>query len=349
MRLFVSELRKLFSLRNMLVLAAAMLVQIVVCLIPHQYTHEYVPNIYKRYIEELSGTYTPQKREFIENRNAEIEDLIARSEEMENAYAANSITTDEYRTYSEQLDEARREQTTVAYLLKKCDYFDTVGAEMTFFDDTAWADFLSHQSYDFILALALVILLIPIFDTEYSSKTRNMLLITKRGRSETCAYKLCVAALLGFCLTFCFGVIRYLCFLRGAGGNGDMPIRNLLNYAAFGQLRLTGYVWRNILLQSAAWAVLALILCVITNACRNTAFSFFLSFVCSVAPAFLPNTPIWRYLFCAVSLNGLYPAEVNLGVQACILTAKAIICIVLTLLLWQRGIPKRPRQVQKTA
>ncbi len=339
MKLFLYEFRKIFTAGNRIVFFAALALQALWGFFPHVYEHEYSPEIYRRYMERIGGVYTEEKRTFLEARREEIAGLIDAYEEMEGAYKRDEIALDEFERYLYEYQLAESERSTVDYLLEKCSYYDSLDGEAVFFYDTDWADFFSHSGYPYLLAAVLFLLLIPVFDREFTSNARPLLLPAVSGRKKLCICKLAALALTGFAVPMVFFALRYAVFVCQAGGGQDFCVRNLLGYSGYPDISLAQYYFTDALAKAAAWSVGALLLGAVSNIVRNTVFSFFLSVVCMVSPAWFAGIwppLVYEYAFCAAPLGKMYGAAIDLRVFALVCLLKAAAYILINLKYWEK-------------
>jgi hypothetical protein len=188
----------------------------------------------------------------------------------------------------------------VEYILVKCDYFDKIGGNCTFFYDTDWVDFLSTSGIDYITAVIIILMVSAIFSDEYVSKSRVSVLTCFKGRTHTAICKLCVAFVFGFAISVCMSGVKYIGFaVQGvqSAENGGMCVRNLIGFGEFSGLTLAQYYLCNALFHSVIWAVCAVFICLVSNLVRSGIFTVFISFVAIVCTALLKTDSVTAFDF----------------------------------------------------
>lgn len=314
MKILLYEIRKLIMSKRFLIIIAAFLIQIAIMFIPQSYEHEYSDEVYKKYINQISGEYTDKKRDFIFNRADEINEIIANHEDVISAYKRNDISLDEFETRNFAYNKALTEQTTVQYLMQKCFYFDEIGRGV-FFYDTNWIDFFSNSGYSYIIALVVICLVIPVFDNEYQSNAISMLLTTRHGKKNVCISKLITVALTTFIIAFAIYMLQYATFMFIRGDNASLGVENLIGYSSFSEISLERYYINDTLIKSISWVVAALFICSVCVLVKNTVFSFFISFIFIVCPYFIShffNSNWFGYVFSANQLGKMYTENLTL-------------------------------------
>lgn len=339
MKLFIYELRKILTFKTFLLIIAAFIAQIIASLIPHVYEHSYSTEVYKNYIAELEGEYTQAKRSALEQRYDEINNLILEHDNIESAYLRDEISIEEFEKHNFNYNKAKAEQSTVEYLLQKCDYFESLNGDALFFYDTHWEDFLSHSDYNYITAIIVLLLIIPIFDNEFTSDARSMLLTTRQGRKKLCIIKLIMAIITAFIVSFLIFMLKYIVFIYSSGTSSDIEIKNLLGYSGFGNISLAQYYLIDSLIKSATWIVGSVFICVISNVIRNTIFTSFFSFICLVCPALFSDIFVDKflnYIFCSAQLKDMYTTNLNLHLLTIIYVCKIIVYFLFNIKYWEK-------------
>ena len=256
---------------------------------------------------------------------------------MEDAYTHDKISQEEFQEFNYEYYRAAAESATVEYLVKKCGYFDAIDGEAVFFYDTDWEDFLSHTDYNYIVAVVVFLLVIPVFDNDYDSGSRITVLTTKKGRRKLCAVKISAAVFIAFAVSFSLFMLRYAAFSYAHGANAGLSVRNIMEHSEYNDISIMRYCLTDSLLKSAAWAVGAIAICAVANIVRNTVFTFFLSFIVMLCPALfsrLFSFRLYPYIFCADNLNGMYAASLSIAALAGVYVCKAVAYWVLNMYFW---------------
>lgn len=337
MKLLLFEYKKLFSFRTLMAILAAVLLQIGFSLIPLYDLNEYTPEIYKKYIAEIGGEFTEEKYSYIRERHEEIQQIIACHDEISQAYTNGKITLDEFSAHNDAYVKALNEEKTIAYLLKKSEYFAEIGGECIYFYDTDWENFLSQSSFNFITAFLIIFLSIPVFCTEYQSGSRAVLYTSLRGRKELCICKLISAFSAAFILSFVLYLIRYGAFHFMYEDLGNYPIRNLIDHSGYGYISLRQYYFNDTLIKSAAWAMSSLFVCAVSGITRNAVFTAFLSFIPIAAAALVPELSegALRYVFLGSVLSENYAFDFSIVLFLLVMLIKAVAYSWVSIMRWK--------------
>lgn len=336
-KVLFAELKKLLKLQHLLlVFIIALSVRTVLCFVPTAHDHPYSDEIYKRYTTQLSGALTNEKMQFLGERLAEIQTLIADYDAMQQKYQSGEIGLDEYSDFTSRHGIAKAEEKTVMYLCEKyaklneCSVFDK-----QVFCDTDWSDLFAENSYDYIMLIALLCIAVPAFDSEFSSGSFAQILTSKRGRTQTAFAKLFAVTLAVFVLSLLMSVTRLGVFAYQHGFDfSGKAAGNVLLTDSLGKTTLLGYFVTDALLKALAFVFYALAACAISTACKNVTFSFVLSFLVCVTPLFVLNDS-GNVLICASVLNRMYGgfSAVRFAIVSCV---KSVVGCCTAVVLWRR-------------
>ena len=322
-KVFAAELKKLLKLQHvLLIFVLAIAARIVLCFVPTAHGHPYSDEIYKHYTTQLLGELTSEKMQFLGERLAEIQTLIADYDAMQQKYQSGEIGLDEYSDFTSRHGIAKAEEKTVAYLCEKyAKLSECSDFEREVFCDTDWADLFAENGYDYIMLIALLCIAVPAFDCEFSSGSYAQIATSKRGRSQTAFAKLMAVALAVFVLSLLMSVARLGVFAYQYGFDfSGKAAGNVLLTDSFGETTLLGYFVTDALLKALVFVFYALSACTISAACKNVTFSFALSFLVCVTPLFVLDNS-GSVLVCASVLRQMYPPEMNIaafvGISGC--------------------------------
>lgn len=327
MKLLLFEFKKLLTARTFILFAAALLVQFGALFIPSLHERGYSPEVYKRYLSTLSGEFTEEKYAAIKARNYEITEIIACHDELVTAYQNGELSLKEFSEHNFSYTKALSERETVEFLMRKSDYFKTIGGECVYFYDTDWDDFLRNNGLNFIVAFVVIFITIPIFCSEFQSNACSMLFTSLKGTTELCLCKIAVAVTTAFLIAMSIFSTRffYFCFLHN--DFGSWQIRNIMDYSAYGDLTIKDFYFLDSIIKSAIWAVDAMLICVFSCLTRSSLFTVFFAAFFIFTPALLPTLSVGnsRYVFLGTGLSEGYSADLNIILLAVSLLVKAII------------------------
>jgi hypothetical protein len=334
MTVFAAELKKIIFNRYIFLIFALFIVQIIFCFVPKIYNHSYSVEVYKNYMQELGGDFTPEKETTIRQRLAEIEELKQNYDSYTEAYKQDKITLDEFDEINIKMNKAKAEETTLQYLAEKCDYYNSTGGyEKKFFYDTDWLDFLSHQNYNYLILLAVICIVVSVFDKEYSSDSISMILTTKYGYDKVYISKIIIVFLTAFLIAFLMYMTKYGIFSNRIGGSFQSEnLGNLIGYDGYGDIKISEFYIIDTLIKSVSWAVSSVFICLISIFCKNSIFTIFISAVVLV----IPSQNFGNYVFCAGNFTGMYSVNLNFILLFSVLFIKLIFYSAAGNLLWRK-------------
>lgn len=306
-------------------------------MLPHSSNQPYSIDVYKKYVSELNGKYTTEKRDMIFNRQTEIDGIIANYDEISSSYKRDKITLEEFEKYNIEYKKALAEKETVDYLVDKCLYFDGIDSDTYFFYDTEWVNLFSRNHYNYIVAILLFLLIIPIFDNEYSSHSKSVIATTVNGNITVCLYKLAAAIIVSVAISVTIYSADYITFLISTKSSDGFEIKSIIGYSDFIGMTIRQYCINDILVKTISWIVCTLLICMISNLIRETVFTFFLCFVILIFPTFMAGHMILvnsHYVILALQINSMYATDTNIPVLMMIYFAKALIYSFFCIELW---------------
>lgn len=329
--------------KAILILLVAMIAQIVLPrLLPDLTELPYSDTLYRKFTAEYGGAYSAEISENINNHLQEIQTICAEYGSVQQAYLDGTLTLEQFKTATEAYGIAQAELSTMQYLSEKCAYLDrTEGFAKSIFYDTEIKRFLDDIGYPFLLVLALLCVIVPIFDREYRSGIYLLILTTPNGHIRVAMYKLIPAFLLAFSTSLLLSGIQGAIYLAQAGTEHlHQPLSNLMDYPGYGQTTVLQFYLIDALYKACCMGGSSLAVCVVTMLCRETTISLFFSTVVVMLPALsadLLSQNVGQYLFCGMGLTAPYPANCNLLRLFLILVLKVVSYTVIGSRLWCRN------------
>ena len=338
--ILTAELKKVIRLSFIFIVTiSALVMELVFGLMPKFHDYPYSVEVYRKYTEQYEGLLTDEKAERLNARLEEINELIALHDIMENDYLNGRITLEVFSAYTEKYDIASTEVQTVEYLCKKVELMLTLtDFEKEIFYDTDWQTFFKDNGYNFILLIAILCIAVPVFDIEYSSGSHALLLTSKRGKAHLAAAKLITVAGTVFVLSVLMSAVRFGIFAYNSGLDFcDKAIGNILLTDGYKTTSLLDYFIADTFMKATGYTMYAMIACLITVLCKNTTFSFILSFLAMIAPLFISNVITGAaapYIITAKSLETMYPPTTQPVLVMAAAIIKSLIFGAATTFLW---------------
>ena len=197
--LFLAELYKTFIASKYIFLVTILLaVKLVQADSSFASNNSFSDAVYKEYMTKIAGPITDEKRRFIADERAMINDILSRKVEMQQKYINDEITYKEYYDYITKYNYALSRDDHFKIIELHASYIDRIktekGLNAHFVYDTGWRA-LFFSGFDFTLYAAIVLLFAGSFADEHSTRSSSgsiaqILRVTRKGRSPTFNSKL---------------------------------------------------------------------------------------------------------------------------------------------------------------
>lgn len=342
LRIFLTEFKKLIKINRLpLVILLAVAVRAVLCILPSVHEHPYSDEVYKSYTTQLEGKLTAEKAEYLNSRLAEIDELIAAYDEMQQRYTSGEMNLDEYSAYTERHGKAKAEESTVRYLCRKCEILDgCTDFDKQIFCDTAWNDFFEDNGFDYVMLIALLCIAVPAFDAEYSSGSFKQIITSKRGKTQLALSKLAAVLVTVFMLSCLMSAVMLGAFVyRNGLEYSDMPVGNILLTDGFGDTSLIVYYLKYTLLKALIWAMYSCLFCLIAVLFKNITFAIITGFIIGITPQII-STGVESeravYYISGIQLGKMYGANAGLWLLAGIILIKNVLLSVAVSMAWSK-------------
>lgn len=202
--------------------------------------------VYESYLSQVEGPLTQEKQEALE---AEMERLFKAEKEMSQLkmdYYAGKVSEEDYRTGFDELIVDTEKYPGFSKLYTQY-IFVREAKNRSFLYTGGWEVLLTDQKPDYLLLLALIILLTPIFCEEYASGMHEILLTQKKSARYAVVTKVAVALTLTAVLTAVVQLFSLIyCALKFGLPHGDFTLQSL---RSFGSAEKTLTLWQAFWLQ----------------------------------------------------------------------------------------------------
>jgi hypothetical protein len=255
----------------------------------------YSDAVYKEYMTTLSGELTDKKRDFIITERTNINDILAKKDEMFEKYLTEKINFVEYREYINEYNYAYSRNELFARIENHTRYIEKVKIEKNvdgwFVYDTGWKK-LFHNEFDIILYVLVLLLFAGIFADEYTSKSSSggfaqILRTSKNGRKRTFALKLSSSVIITIVSIVIFNLIEIILIFN----NYSLPALNapLLSMQSFadinGNITLAQYFVLYMLIKIIGYILFTLFICALSELFKNNIFAMSVSVAVTLFPA----------------------------------------------------------------
>ena len=265
---------------------------------------------YRAYITDLQTLDREAQREYIQNEQERIEEILASAEDMKEKYGKGEIDRDAYNAFTEQFYRARAEQPIIervdTYARSVWRSGDTFGIEPQLIYDTGYVRYFSG-GVDVFFYLAAIALCVRCFGVEYSEKGSggfiHILRTTKQGRNKTFLTKL--AETMPFA-SLCALAFRVTALLAVADAyvlsNGEAPLCSISLFGRFPlALSIDSYITLDLLFSLLVGALIGCVMCLVSCYAKHTLSTVSLTLLTTGVPALLKVlltgvSPAWSLL-----------------------------------------------------
>lgn len=284
--IFRYELRKMLFCRRGLIIPVLICLQIALSFFRPQEEHDYSVEVYRKYTSEYEGTYSTRTGDVFRLKKENAEALIAEHASVVDRYNADEMTLEEFHEYNLKYTVAKNELYALSRIVDRCDYYESLNGETFLFFDTEWEDFFSSGGFDYLIAIGVLVLAIPVFCGEYSSGARSVLISSCRGRRETAAIKLLSVAVFSLLFSLIMYAVKAAPLMCGESGRfGSLPVYSLPGFRDAGDASMLMYYCMQSVIRAFAWVEIAVFVCAVSVMTGSQVVAFFIAFVFTVCPA----------------------------------------------------------------
>ena len=228
---------------------------------PYDSAMERYKNEYEWYLEKVKGYYTEESSLYLEQEAERIAKAKERQNSLLENYYDGKISESEYKKESREIEKVLERQNGFEVIYQQYLYICENAGNRCFLQTNGWMGLLGKGTLNFILFLGILLIVTPVFCSEYSCQMDTLILTAREGR-KSALYKLLIITTVVLFLSLCVSLIEYG-FYRFKYGlpDGDYPIQSiryfagsskdmslLEGYVSIGLLRMFGGVFLTILL-----------------------------------------------------------------------------------------------------
>lgn len=226
------ELKKTFIKQRGILIILIMVLLKVILTISNGYDSHYIvdhnPDGYSFYINQYKGKLTEKKEQEIKSEYYAVGHAAGELEELSSRWREGKISEIQYESSVKECYE-RQKNSAVFNVIYNQYYYAKEAPDLRYImDSRGWSTLLSHDNPDFLLLLCLVLILTPLFCSEYENGMNALLLSSRNGKYRTGICKLLTGTILAVCITVSFSLIEFICINGMAGLNdGGFPLQSL--------------------------------------------------------------------------------------------------------------------------
>lgn len=185
MHLFQLEWKKMmFRQKGIFILVLYFILKLVLLVITDAPYHEEQITFgkqYQKYLEQVRGKYTKEKGDFLEKEAEKIEAAKSRLDSSRQDYYSGRISEEEYGQEKQKLSEILKDKDGYEVLYQQYLYVCEGKKNHYFLNNNGWSGLLSDNHPDFLLILALILLVTPVLCREYETQMDVLMLTSRQG------------------------------------------------------------------------------------------------------------------------------------------------------------------------
>lgn len=262
---FMYEVKKImFCQRGLFYIALVLLLDMVWLALsdsPYDNAMEQYKKEYEWYLEKVNGYCTEQSSLYLEQEAERIMEAKEKQNSLLENYYDGKISESEYKRESWEMEKVLEHQNGFEVIYQQYLYICENAENRCFLQTNGWMGLLGKSTLNFILFMGILLIVTPVFCSEYSCQMDTLILTAREGR-KSALYKLFIMIVVVLFLSLGISFIEYG-FYRFKYGlpDGDYPIQSiryfagssksmslLEGYISIGLLRMFGGVFLTILL-----------------------------------------------------------------------------------------------------
>ena len=257
---------------------------------------EQYKNEYEWYLEKVNGYCTDESSLYLEQEAGRIAEAKEKQSTLLENYYDGKISESEYKKESQEIEKVLEHQNGFEVIYQQYLYICENAKNRCFLQTNGWMGLLGKDTLNFILFLGILLLVTPVFCSEYSCQMDTLILTSREGRKSS-LYKLLIMIVVVLFLSLSISLIEYG-FYRFKYGlpDGDYPIQSIRYFADSSKSisLLEGYVYIG-LLQMFGGVFLTILLMFISVLAKRYAITLLIGAVSVIIPYIgLSKTCIYR-------------------------------------------------------
>ena len=257
---------------------------------------EQYKNEYEWYLEKVNGYCTDESSLYLEQEAGRIAEAKEKQSTLLENYYDGKISESEYKKESQEIEKVLEHQNGFEVIYQQYLYICENAENRCFLQTNGWMGLLGKDTLNFILFLGILLLVTPVFCSEYSCQMDTLILTSREGRKSS-LYKLLIMIVVVLFLSLSISLIEYG-FYRFKYGlpDGDYPIQSIRYFADSSKSisLLEGYVYIG-LLQMFGGVFLTILLMFISVLAKRYAITLLIGAVSVIIPYIgLSKTCIYR-------------------------------------------------------
>ncbi|MBS4189759.1 DUF5050 domain-containing protein [Bacillus sp. FJAT-49705] len=183
---------------------------------------------YSFYINQVNGALSDETERFFTNESKRISEANVELEKAYNDYYDGKISEDELLTLSSPLEEIVKNESGFKVIFDQYTYIRENPDNRYFLSTNGWDGLLSTDSLDLLFLLLLLVLVTPVFCSEFANEMDSLHLTVKKGTRVHAISKVVLVIMTVIVLGLFTSLLRYGFFeIKYGLEHGDYPIQSL--------------------------------------------------------------------------------------------------------------------------
>lgn len=198
---------------------------------PNNSAMEQYRNEYNWYLEKVNGQCTNEKALFLEEEARIINEASGNIDNLLDSFYAGEISESEYNKGIEENNKILENKNGFEVIYQQYLYICENDTNRYFLQTNGWAGLLGGGTLNFLLFIGILLLVTPVFCSEYSCQMDALILTSKEGRKSS-IYKMLIIGVGVLFMCMSISLIEYGFYSIKYGlPNGDYPIQSLAYFA----------------------------------------------------------------------------------------------------------------------
>lgn len=232
MSLLIYEMKKMFFHQKGLLLISLFFILSMTTLVifdtPKNPDIELNSEQYTYYLNQVNGPYSEKTERFFANESERISDANVALEKAYNDYYDGNISENELLTVTRPLEEIVENESGFKVIFDQYSYIRENPDNRYFLSTNGWDGLLSTDSLDLLFLLLLLVLITPVFCSEFASEMDSLHLTVRKGTRVHAVTKIILVFVTVIVLCFLIALLRYGFFhIKYGLENGDYPLQSL--------------------------------------------------------------------------------------------------------------------------
>ncbi|MCD7918949.1 MAG: DUF5050 domain-containing protein [Clostridiales bacterium] len=237
MKLFQYEMKKIYVYRwGLFLFAAFLLMQTGMLLagdMPDNLEAQQYRESYQYYLEQVDGEWTQEKEDFLKAEAEAIQDAEQATDAAWQSYYKGALTGAELQSEIASYDALLERKNGFNVVYNQYLYICEEKENRFFLETNGWSGLLNNTMLDFPLILATLLMIVPVFCNEYTSKMDLLSLTTRNGQKSFLLDKIFAVGLTIIVLCLSEAILRYGFYaLRYGLPHGDYPLQSVEVFGA---------------------------------------------------------------------------------------------------------------------